>query len=73
MKTFYISFGQAHTHRIDGKTYDCDSLMKVEAENEIAARLQTMDILGNNKWSSIYPAADLEEALKYYPRGVLNA
>lgn len=68
---FYISFGQGHAHRVDGITYDCDSLYMVEAPSELAARQEVFSVFGN-KWSSIYPAAELPNLLHYFPRGVMN-
>ena len=68
---FYISFGQAHAHRIDGFTYDCDSLMLVEAPGELAARLGVNKLI-NGKWSGLYQESDLQDVIKYFPRGVIN-
>lgn len=69
---FYISFGQNHTHRINGHTYDCDSLMLVEALSEVEARLHVINLIGR-KWAFMYPEGDLTETLPYFPRGVINA
>ena len=68
---FYISFGQAHAHRINNRTYDCDSLMLVQAETEIAARLHVRMLTGG-LWSGTYKAEDLPDVLRYFPRGVIN-
>lgn len=69
---FYISFGQAHAHSINGQTFDKDSLMLVHADNEINARLYVNSITGR-RWSSIYRFEELAEMLPYYPRGVVNS
>ena len=69
---FYISFGQAHTHSINGQTFDKDSLMLVDADDEINARLYVNAITGG-RWSSIYYPDELPKLLHYFPRGVLNA
>lgn len=68
---FYISFGQTHTHRIYGQTYDCDSLWRIEAPNEHEARQYVHSVIGN-KWSDIYNEKDVNQFLKYYPRGIIN-
>lgn len=70
MTCFYITFGQVHAHRIDGKTYDCDAVMLVKADNEITARLYVNALTGG-KWAGIYTENDVQ--MHYYPRGVLNA
>ena len=68
---FYISFGQAHAHRIDGLTYDADSLMLVEAPGELVARLG-VNKLTEGRWSSLYQETELPNVLHYFPRGVIN-
>lgn len=68
--TFYISFGQSHAHSIDGLTYDKDSLMCVEAPDEISARIGVNKLL-NGIWCGIY--TDLDTVAHYFPRGVINA
>jgi hypothetical protein len=69
---FYISFGQAHAHRINNRTFDCDSLLLVEAPDEISARIG-MNTEISNRWCGIYKEEDLVEMIGYYPRGILNA
>ena len=69
---FYISFGQTHAHRIDGRTYDCDSLMLVEAPGELVARIGLNQLLAG-KWCGLYQEAELPDMLRYYRRGVINA
>lgn len=71
MPKFYISFGQAHAHRVDGKTYDCDALYLIEAENELAARLEAVETFGR-KWSDIYREDAMPGLLQYFHRGALN-
>lgn len=66
MKTFYATQGQSHTHRIQGVTVDCDSLVAIEAEDYGTAYAYANEIF-NNKWCSLYEEPDLE----YYPRGVV--
>ena len=68
---FYISFGQAHAHRINNRTYDCDSLMLVQADDEIAARLHVHKLTGG-RWCGTYKAEDLPTVLGFFPRGVIN-
>lgn len=69
---FYISFGQAHAHSINGQTFDKDSLMAVEASDEIDARIYVNAVTGG-RWSSLYYPDQLPEVAHYFPRGVINA
>jgi len=68
---FYISFGQSHAHRVGNHTYDCDSLMLVEAPDEISARIG-MNTQISNRWCGIYAEDKLPEVIGYFPRGVIN-
>lgn len=68
---FYISFGQVHAHSIEGRTYDKDSLMCVEAGSEIIARIGVNQLTGG-KWCGIYTENDLPDTLHYFPRGIIN-
>ena len=69
---FLISFGQAHTHRINGMTYDCDSLLEVDYPDEITARISlNMEL---KQWCGIYKVDEVNQSfLALFPRGVLNA
>lgn len=69
---FFISFGQVHAHVIEGRTYDKDSLMLVEAPGKIVARIGVTQITGG-KWSSLYQEEELGDVLHHFPRGVINA
>jgi hypothetical protein len=68
---FYASFGQVHTHRIGGNTYDCDSLMLVEAPDEITARRGIYQATGG-KWCGTYHESQLPEIMRSFHRGVIN-
>ena len=67
MLAFYISFGQAHVHRVNGKTFDCDSLCRIYAHNEAAARQRAKEAF-DMKWSFLYT----EPELSYFPRGIID-
>ncbi|MBW8034105.1 MAG: hypothetical protein FVQ79_00105 [Planctomycetes bacterium] len=69
MKTYYFSFGQDHTHRIDGVTLDADVLLKVTAEGYNEARQKVFDAIGP-KWSFQYDDDTMD--LKYFPRGIVE-
>jgi len=66
---FYFTFGQIHTHRINGKTFDCDSVVEIHAKTESEAREKMFDIFGN-KWFTSYPEDKLQ--LEFFPRGIIE-
>lgn len=64
MAKTYITFGQAHTHRINGKTFDCDCVAEVNLPEE-EARAIFMP-----KFFTSY--TDINKVnLDYYPRGII--
>lgn len=69
METFYFSFGQSHVHRHNGKTFDCDVLAKVIAEDSNTARDKIFDAFGP-KWAMQYDEDAVD--FKYFPRGSLD-
>ena len=70
MSKFYISFGQTHVHRVNGKTFDCDCLCEVEAIDEATARNIAFSAFGQ-VWGNIYDEAQLSSMLEFFPRGVI--
>lgn len=70
MKNFYITFGQSHVHRVNGKTFDCDTVALIKADSEMEARKEAFSLF-DNKWCTSYN--DLESVhMEYYSRGVVE-
>lgn len=69
MPTFYLTFGQAHAHSVNGKTFDKDCYAAIEAPSYEKAREIAFEIFGP-KWAFMY---EKEEELTpvYYPRGCI--
>ena len=71
MKT-YFTFGQRHTHRVNGITFDCDSVAVINADDESAARAKAFEYFGD-KWCFSYPENQWnDEKMKYFPRGLIE-
>ena len=66
---FYFSFGQSHVHRVNGKTFDCDSIVEIHADDEGAARSIMFEWFGK-KWFTSYTEDNFQP--EYYPRGVIE-
>jgi len=64
----YFTFGQNHTHRHNGVTLDCDSVVKITAEDEGQARDKMFDAFGS-KWAFQYSEERMN--MGYFPRGVV--
>lgn len=67
MKTRYFSFGQKHTHSLNGHTLDKNCIVKITAENP---RDVMVDYF-KSEWCFEYTDFT-DEDLKYYPRGDYN-
>lgn len=71
MGKYYITFGQIHVHRVNGKTFDCDSLCEIEAETHRQAHDLAMDVF-DRKFHNCHTAKKLPEVIHHYPRGVIK-
>ena len=71
MKT-YVTFGSNHTHRINGKTIDCNCVAVIESTDAEAGRARAFELFGR-KWSMEYPEQFFNmDSMKYYPRGFIE-
>jgi hypothetical protein len=68
MKT-YVTFGQVHVHRVNGKTFDKDSVAVIERETSEEGRLTAMVIFDGKFHQTFY---DELPAMKYFPRGLIE-
>jgi len=66
MRTF-VTFGQAHTHSINSKTFDKDCVAVVNGDRD-----KVFEIFGN-KFCFEYPERLwVDDWMKYYPRGYIT-
>ncbi len=63
MKKSYFTFGQNHTHSVNGMTWDKDIIVEIEAEDP---RKVMFDTFGHF-WGHEY---DNPPDLRHFPRGV---
>ena len=71
MAKFYITFGQIHTHSVNGKTFDKNCLAEIEAETHKAAHELAVDIF-KEKFHHCHTEKELPNVIEYYPRGVIK-
>ncbi|MEK6884499.1 MAG: hypothetical protein AABY22_33010 [Nanoarchaeota archaeon] len=67
MKT-YFTFGQIHTHSVNGKTFDKDCVVEIKAESRSKARKKMIDTFGY-RWSLEYRKLP---DMSFYPRGIIK-
>lgn len=66
----YISFGQTHVHRVDGKTFDRNCLCLVEGEDYTDCRKQAFDAF-SGRFAFDYKENQLDYILHHFPRDII--
>jgi len=72
MPKHYVTFGQVHTHRVNGHTLDCDSVACYEAENYGTGRTKAFELFGDKFFTDYHDTQFNMEDLEYFPRGIIN-
>jgi len=65
MKTSYFTFGQSHVHKVNGKVFDKDCVVKITDDDP---RDVMFKIFGRSWAFQHHYLPDM----KYYPRGVIE-
>lgn len=68
---YYISFGQAHKHEINGQVFDRKVLLEVESYSRKEARAVVVALFGT-KWAFLYERAELSSILHHFSGGVVQ-
>jgi hypothetical protein len=72
MGRHYVTFGQSHTHRVNGKTFDCDCVAVIEAETFEEGREKAFEAFGPVFATSYQDPQWDEKDMKYFPRGYIE-
>jgi len=67
----YVTFGQVHTHRVNGKTFDCDCVAVIECEDAKSGRERAFELFGP-KFFTTYFDDQWNGELDYFPRGLID-
>lgn len=65
----YITFGQAHAHRVNGNTFDCNSVAAINCQDEREGRSLAYEYFDKGKFAFSYTKCP---DLKYFRRGVIE-
>ena len=65
---WYITFGQVHVHRVNGKTFDCDCVAVINCDTPKECDKMAFELFKGrfHEHSSRIPP------MKYYPRGLIE-
>ncbi len=73
MAKTYVTFGQVHTHSINGKTFDKDCVAVIECNDRVQGRQKAFELFNGVFAIEYYEDAWKEdEMLPYFPRGYIN-
>ena len=71
MKT-YVTFGQVHIHKINGKIFDKDCVAVINAENAEEGRKKAFELF-SKKFSFEYSEREFKlEWMKFFHRGLVE-
>lgn len=68
----YITFGQVHTHRVNGITFDRDVVAEIECDNHEHGRDIAFELF-DGEFMTSYDEEQIKENLHYFPRGIMRA
>jgi hypothetical protein len=67
----YITFGQIHTHSVNGKTFDKDTVAAIKCEDWNDGRNKAFEYFGD-KFMTDYTEEQIKEILHYFPKGIIS-
>jgi len=68
MAKLYITFGQIHTHSVNGKTFDKGSVALVNCKDYTDGRRRAFEYF-DDKWAFAYQG---KPDMSFFPRGVIE-
>ena len=68
MNKYYFTFGQVHSHVLNGKTFDKDCVVEIEAKDNGKARKKMFDYFGS-EWSMNYQK---KPDMSFFSRGIIK-
>jgi len=72
MAKHYVTFGQKHTHSINGKTLDKDTVAVYEAKDSVEGRDKAFEYFGDKFFTDYHNTQFDHNSLKYFPKGVVD-
>lgn len=72
MPKTYVTFGQGHIHRVNGRIFDKDCVAAIEADNAVDGREKAFRYFGRVFCFEYFEDEFDFENLKFYKRGIIN-
>jgi len=65
----YVSFGQSHAHRVNGNTFDCNSLCEIECSDYEDGRAKAFEAF-EGVFGTTYTEDQMRKNLHFFPDGI---
>lgn len=72
MSKTYVTFGQIHTHSVNGKTLDKDTIAVINCSNEEQGRTTAFELFGPKFGTSYFDKQWNKDNMKYFPKGYVE-
>lgn len=72
MAKHYVTLGQIHIHRINGKVLDKDCVVRFDADNANHGRQKALEYFGQDFFTDYHENVWDENKLKFFPRGYID-
>lgn len=72
MPKTYVTFGQSHTHTVNGNTLDKNCIAIIECVNEEDGRAKALEFFDSKFCMEYYETRFNINDLDYYPRGLIK-
>lgn len=72
MPKHYVTFGQAHVHRINGVTYDADCVAVFEADTAVEGRAKAFELFGRKFCFEYHDLEFDHTSMRFFPRGFVE-
>ena len=72
MPSTFVTFGQIHTHRVNGRTFDCDCVAVIECTDAEDGRRKAFEYFGQKFCFTYYEEQFDHDSLRYFPRGLIH-
>ena len=73
LKRHYVTFGQKHVHRVNGKTFDCDTIAVWNCASAVEGRKRAFELFGDQFFTDYHGENwEEEDQLHYFPKGYVE-
>ena len=72
MENHYVTFGQEHTHSVNGKTLDKDTVAVFKVESHAKGRAKAFELFDDKFFTDYHGEQWNKNNLKYFPKGYVE-